>query len=236
MIVSWFSCGASSAVATMLAIRKHGNIKICYTHIDDQHPDTLRFLKDCQDWFGIVIDIDYGIVRSVNDACLKAGFVNSPFGAPCTRILKRDVRKKWERENKGRHTYIWGFDLNEKDRADRVVENMPEHDHEFPLIENYYDKKMTHGLLEHAGIKRPIMYDLGYPNNNCIGCVKGGMGYWNKIRQDFPEVFEQRCKLEEITGGKIFKQFNLRELDETRGNLQDIIVPDCGIFCEINKV
>ena len=37
---------------------------------------------------------------------------------------------------------------------------------------------------------RPLMYDLGYPNNNCIGCVKGGMGYWNHIRKDFPEVFE----------------------------------------------
>lgn len=31
------------------------------------------------------------------------------------------------------------------------------------------------------------MYDLGYANNNCIGCVKGGIGYWNKIRIDFPE-------------------------------------------------
>ncbi len=37
------------------------------------------------------------------------------------------------------------------------------------------------------------MYDLGYPNNNCIGCVKGGMGYWNKIRKDFPEVFQKRA-------------------------------------------
>ena len=33
---------------------------------------------------------------------------------------------------------------------------------------------------------------MGYNNNNCIGCIKGGMGYWNKIRVDFPEVFEKR--------------------------------------------
>ena len=32
------------------------------------------------------------------------------------------------------------------------------------------------------------MYDLGYPNNNCIGCIKGGMGYWNRIRKDFPDI------------------------------------------------
>ena len=42
--VSWFSAGVSSAVATKLAI---GQIdKVFYIHVDDQHPDTLRFVKE----------------------------------------------------------------------------------------------------------------------------------------------------------------------------------------------
>jgi hypothetical protein len=51
-------------------------------------------------------------------------------------------------------------------------------------------------MISDAGIELPAMYKLGYMNNNCIGCVKGGIGYWNKIRQDFPEVYERMAKLE----------------------------------------
>ena len=39
MIVSWFSAGVSSAVATKLTVEKYGKIKIIYTHIEDQHED-----------------------------------------------------------------------------------------------------------------------------------------------------------------------------------------------------
>ena len=41
-------------------------------------------------------------------------------------------------------------------------------------------------FLEKQGIERPLMYTLGYANNNCIGCVRGGKGYWNKIRIGLP--------------------------------------------------
>ena len=52
------------------------------------------------------------------------------------------------------------------------------------------------------------MYDMGYPNNNCIGCVKGGMGYWNHIRKDFPEVFDSRAKLEREDFGYSTNKYN----------------------------
>ena len=75
------------------------------------------------------------------------------------------------------------------------------------------------------------MYDLGYPNNNCVGCVKGGMGYWNKIRKDFPDVFNNRARLEREIGATCIKNIYLDELDPNRGNGLKIIVPDCGMFC-----
>ena len=64
-------------------------------------------------------------------------------------------------------------------------------------------------MLENLGIKRPAMYDLGYGNNNCIGCLKGGMGYWNKIRIDFPEVFDRYSSLERETGHSRKKYFKI---------------------------
>ena len=76
-----------------------------------------------------------------------------------------------------------------------------------------------------------MMYDLGYNNNNCVGCVKGGMGYWNKIRVDFPEVFESRARLERELDNKILKECFLDELEEGRGRMSEEIMEDCSIFC-----
>lgn len=133
-------------------------------------------------------------------------------------------------------TYVWGFDLKEKNRAERTIEANPQATHEFPLIDRNLSKEEVHGLFEQTfGFARPLMYDLGYPNNNCIGCVKGGMGYWNRIRKDFPEVFESRAKLEREVGHSILKDKNgpvyLDELDPNRGNMDTEIMPECGIMC-----
>jgi len=61
-------------------------------------------------------------------------------------------------------------------------------------------KEMCAGLLLKNGIELPEMYKLGYSNNNCIGCVKGGKGYWNKIKTDFPPVFKRMAELERKVG------------------------------------
>lgn len=179
MKVAWFSAGVSSAVAIKLDIQ---NIdKIIYIHIDDQHEDTLRFINDCQNWFKKEVEIWQSKLCNVENALLASGYVNSPYGSPCTVMLKKRLRKDWEKKHPEIKSYVWGMDLSEKDRADRLIIAMPKYEHCFPLIEKSIGKKEAHQILLASGIKRPYMYDLGYPNNNCIGCVKGGKGYWNKI-------------------------------------------------------
>ncbi|MFH1230047.1 MAG: phosphoadenosine phosphosulfate reductase, partial [Planctomycetota bacterium] len=214
------------------AINKYGSIKIIYIHIDDQHPDTMRFLLDCEKWFGIKIEILQSSVKNVDTACRQIGFINSPYGAGCTRLLKKRVRKEWEDKNGNNYTYVWGFDSTEKKRADRLIESMP--NSVFPLIENKISKKEAHHILKEAGINRPAMYEMGYPNNNCIGCLKGGMGYWNKIRVDFPDVFKNRCELERVVGGRVFKEFNLIDFPQESGRKPKVICPECDVFCGKN--
>lgn len=233
--VCWMSAGVSSFIAGYL-VRETVD-EFIYIDIADQHPDSLRFIKDCKKALGKPIKIlrssEYDSVEEAIRAAGVIRMVRSGF-APCTAWLKKRVRKQWELEHSDYEiTYVWGFDLNEKRRAENVVDTMIEFNHEFPLIDNNLSKQDCHAIAAKLGIKRPVMYDMGYNNNNCIGCVKGGMGYWNKIRVDFPEVFESRAKLERDIGASCINGCFLDELDPSRGKMSDEIMQDCGIFCEL---
>lgn len=234
--MGWISAGVSSFVACYL--EKDNLDKIIYIDIKDQHPDSMRFIKDCEKALGKQIEVIKSTEYSSVDDCAKAlgvyKIARTGF-APCTNWLKKRVRKQWEYEHRQYDiTYVWGMDCNEKHRAERLQETMIEFQHCFPLIERNLTKQEAHGICGNLGIKRPIMYDLGYNNNNCIGCVKGGMGYWNKIRVDFPEVFKSRAKLERELDARILKECFLDELDPKRGRMSDEISTECDIFCMLN--
>ena len=208
--------------------------EIIYTHVANQHEDNLRFLQDCEKLLGRKITIlQSNKYDSVDDVIEKTKCINTAYGAPCTKWLKKQVRRDWELKHFEHHTYVWGFDVNEKARADRIVEALSDYDHEFPLIDNHLSKEECHGITDKLGLKRPVMYDLGYPNNNCIGCVKGGMGYWNKIRANFPEVFERRAKQERMIGHSCIKGVFLDELEPGRGNMNLEVMEDCTISCQL---
>lgn len=230
--VCWISAGVSSFVAGYLA--KDVDLFL-YIDIEDHHEDNMRFIKDCEHALQAPIHVlksdTYG---SVDEVLRATKFINSPHGAACTDRLKKRVRKVWEMEHTDYEiTYVWGFDCDEKHRAERLLETMIEFQHEFPLIEKQLTKADAHAILESLGIKRPMMYDLGYNNNNCVGCVKGGMGYWNKIRQDFPEVFARRAETERIVGHSCIKGVFLDELDPNKGRMSEEIMPECGIMCHL---
>lgn len=94
-IVVWFSCGAASAVAAKKAIELYGsthNIRVVNNPIEDEDPDNKRFLKDVERWLGV--EIEYALnpkypIPSCEMVWEDSQFMSSPFGAPCTRILKK---------------------------------------------------------------------------------------------------------------------------------------------------
>lgn len=228
--VCWISAGVSSFIAGYMAKDIDEYI---YIDIKDQHEDSIRFIKDCEIALGKEIKILHSEYGDVDTACRVGGFINRPkVGSYCTKYLKKRVRTQWEYEHKDFDiTYVWGFDFKEKHRAERTVDTYPQYIHEFPLIEKMLSKEDCHAMLQSMHIKRPIMYDMGYPNNNCIGCVKGGMGYWNKIRVDFPEVFKKRAELERTLGCSCINGIYLDELEPNRGRMNMEVFPECSIMC-----
>jgi len=237
MIIAWWSAGVTSAVATKLAIDKYGkdNVLPIYFHIDSAHEDNARFKEQCEEWYGREIQVEQA--KGYNnqfDVITRDKYVNGPGGARCTLVLKKRVRQRLEKEIQ--YTgQVFGFEYSKKEvnRAIRFKEQYPDAKPLFPLIDHKMTKPECLFYLEQTGIKRPEMYTLGYGNNNCIGCVKGGMGYWNKIRVDFPDYFVRMAEAERQVGNSCLRGVFLDELDPEAGRQQKMIMPDCGNFCDI---
>jgi hypothetical protein len=237
MKVGWFSCGVTSAVACKLAIDKYGsdNIKLYYMVIDSAHDDNERFIKDCERWYGVDIIRDRSSkYKDQFDVIEKTKYINGPSGARCTLELKKNVRYKIEKEIDF-DGQIFGFEFSKKEvnRAIRFAQQYPNSKPLYPLIDRKMTKQQCAELLLMNGIALPKMYDLGFHNNNCIGCVKGGMGYWNHIRKHFPDVFDKMSNLEQKLGNSCIKNKYLKDLGEDQGRHDPPILPDCGTFCEI---
>lgn len=236
-IISWFSCGAASAVATKLAIAESKTpVEIVYCHIKEEHPDNLRFMKDCEKWFGQPITIiqNEKYNGSIYEVFEKSKYIVGVSGAPCTRLLKKEVRKKFEMID---DIQVFGYTSEEQDRVDRFIDANNDVNLWSILIDKNLTKQDCLAILERANIELPAMYKLGYQNNNCIGCVKGGLGYWNKIRNDFPVQFEKMAKLEKTIGARILKSKGeriwLSDLPKDAGHYPTEQNIECGIFCQL---
>lgn len=236
--VVWFSCGAASAVVAKITLEKYPDtceIVYCDT-LAYEHPDNIRFLKDCEKWFGKEIKIIRSEKYKDIYEVFNKGWLVGIKGAACTTEMKRIPRKKYQIPG---DVNVWGYTFEEKQRIDRYLENNID-DSIFPLYENKITKQDCHTILNKAGIEQPTMYKLGYKNNNCIGCVKGAQGYWNKIRVDFPEIFEKMAKLERRLNVSVNKKYVkkkrirvfLDELPIDAGRYEQEADITCGVICE----
>lgn len=163
----------------------------------------------------------------------RTGFINGPGGARCTQELKSKVRKKIQ---KGGYDFqVFGFEYKKKEinRAVRFKQQNPKVRAIFPLIDKKLTKENCAAILIKSGIELPAMYRLGYKNNNCVGCLVGGGGYWNKIRNDFPETFLKMAQIEREIEGSCLNGIYLDELDPNFGRKQKHVAPECDSFCEI---
>jgi hypothetical protein len=242
-IVCWFSAGITSTIATKATLDRYGadNVDIIFFETGSHHPDNDRFLRECEEKiFMKKIQIIQNPKYKNVDEVLAKGYINSPGGANCTKLLKKDMRFLLEKTNIW-DAQVFGFEFekSEINRAIRFKEQYPYTNPIFPLIDLKMDKVACMVELAKYGVELPMMYKLGYTNNNCIGCVKGGIGYWNKIRRDFPEVFDTMAKRERIaratclmeTKDGVRKKLYLDTLDPNRGKMDKPITSDCGVIC-----
>ena len=239
-IAVWFSCGAASAAALKLTVDKYGadNVYAVNNPVIEEHHDNKRFAEDVAKWVGI--DIQYAVnskypLASVVDVFDRRKGMAFPHGAPCTVELKKRARQEWE-ESHPVDWHVLGFTVDERNRHDRFV--MTERDNVLPiLIDANMTKNDCADMIRAAGIKLPEIYGRGFPNANCIGCVKAtSPTYWNLVRREFPKVFDQRAEQSRRLGARLVRVKNERifldELDPKAKGRPLKTMPDCGLFCE----
>lgn len=251
-IVIWFSAGVTSAIAAKIAVEKYRGVlpvHLVNTDTGSEDEDNFRFMEDVSRW----LDIPLEVIRNEKYADTfavfeKARFFKNQYGAKCTLELKKVPRRLYE--DLAGDLQVFGYDADEKARAERFVENNPEVTAWFPLLEQAITKNEARQMLIQAGIQEPRTYAEGFKNANCLarGCVKGGSGYWNHIRKMRPEVFDNMAKEERKIGFAICSREQrgpngervkipvyLDELPPDAGNYDAEPAFQCGLFCGLDR-
>lgn len=203
-IICWWSGGVTSAVACKIAIDLYRpeNCRVIMQDTGNEHEDTYRFRTDCEKWYKRRIEVISAIGNkydSIEQLWEKHLSLNVATGAVCSYMLKRVVREEWQKNNEYSHQ-VFGFEFETKEfkRAMAMSLNHAKAKPIFPLLMMGLTKQDCIKIIKDAGIEIPEMYRLGFTNNNCFktGCVQGGIGYWKKIQNDFPDKFEKMAALE----------------------------------------
>ena len=235
-IVSWFSCGAASAVATMLSSPD----VIAYCETGSEDIDNERFMIDCEAWFG------RKITKLRNDKFVDTWdvwetkrYISGIHGAPCAGALKIEPRLAFEQPD---DIHIFGYtaDSNDMKRADALRETWPHLHIETPLIDRGITKAACLALVISVGILLPRTYAWGFPNANCIPCCKAtSPAYWALVRKFYPVLFWRMATLSRELGARLSRINNERIfIDEIPDDfpVTEAIAPECDFLCQMAEI
>jgi hypothetical protein len=206
-VIAWWSGGVTSAVTCKICLDLYDSVRIVFIDTKNEDDDTYRFLLDCEKWYGKTIETISKIgdkYQSIKDVWYRYNSLNVANGAICSSELKRDVRRVFTTHNPHLHQ-AFGFDVDEAKRVKSMKLNNAEASPIFPLLMYGYSKKDCIKILTDAGIEIPDSYHLGFNNNNCLktGCIQGGVGYWQMMKEVKPDNFYNMAKIEhELTNRK----------------------------------
>lgn len=235
--IAWFSSGAASAVMTKLALLDDPEVLPVQCDLgDSEDEDNRRFTRECEDWFGKPVVRIKGAFADIDEVFESRKFLAGMNGAPCTSEMKVAPRLDFQLPS---DTHLWGYTADGSDvkRYERMVENYPAMKQRAPLIERGLIKESCLAMIERAGISPPRVYALGFPNANCIGCVKASSpNYWSLVRKHFPEVFERRADQDDRFGGnRVRINGERRPLSELPADwpTTEAVAPRCDFLCHI---
>ena len=168
------------------------------TGIEDE--DLHRFLHD------VSLKLDTRITRVADgrtpwDVFRDVRFLGNSRVDPCSRILKRELLRKWLDDTLCVENTIvsLGFDWDEAHRVQRGAKFWAPYTVDAPMAEPpYLSKAQMLSEVSADGIAIPRLYRMGFEHNNCGGfCVKSGQAQFAHLLKVMPERYRQHEAQEE---------------------------------------
>ena len=108
---------------------------------------------------------------------------------PCSKVLKRQLLKRWIDEQDEPKAQVLGLDWMEINRFERFAARI-DGLCLAPLIDFGIDKPKIMQMVKDAELPHQRLYSLGFPHANCGGaCVKAGQTQWALLLRTFPDRY-----------------------------------------------
>lgn len=163
----------------------------CDTLIEDE--DLYRFIEEASKKLELpLVKLSDG--RNPWQVFTDMGFQGNSRIAPCSKVLKTDVIWRYIKERNEPTKLVLGMNFDEPERYERAKKNWEKRSKLVeiycPLVELFISEVKKNELLKFYDIKKPRLYDLGFPHNNCGGfCVRAGLSQFELLKREFPERF-----------------------------------------------
>jgi hypothetical protein len=202
--VVFYSGGIGSWGAAKRVAERHGteHLVLLFTDTCMEDPDLYRFLEDStRELYGDnLVRIADG--RNPWQVFRDVRFLGNSRIDPCSRMLKRDLSRKWVLESypdPNDVTLYLGIDWTESHRFETAAKRWEPYRLEAPLCESPYVLKADLLFqLQEEEIEPPRLYSMGFAHNNCGGfCVKAGHAQFAHMLKVLPEVYARHEAEEE---------------------------------------
>lgn len=192
--VVMFSGGVGSWATARRVAERHGTERLTLLFADTlmEDEDTYRFLRAAAaNVGGNFVQLADG--RDIWQVFRDVRFLGNSRIDPCSRVLKRELMRKWVDANcdPATTTVYVGIDWTEQHRARRYSQYWEPYQVECPLTEPpLIDKADMLAQAEAEGLPRQRLYDMGFAHANCGGgCVKAGQAQFELLLRTMPDRY-----------------------------------------------
>lgn len=209
-VVVGFSGGVTSAWCAGWALRNfpREEVVLLWHDTKEEDPDTYRFIAEMAAALGMPI-VERSDGRSVTQLFYDEDFLGNNQNTMCSRILKARQGSLYVAELQADGfdvVRVFGYSAKEPKRIATMVARCAEENVavRFPVAEEGVTKQQCAEWCIAQGVQPSAMYCWS-DHANCVGCIKGGRAYWLAVRENHPDVYEQRARMEEEFGHEIIR-------------------------------
>lgn len=197
----WISTsgGLGSAISCLIAFERGLDFEMIFADTLIEDEDLYRFIWE------ISLKINKPLIylrdgRTPWQVFVDKRFIGNSRTAHCSQILKTNmVRNYLDKHAELGDQLVLGMDLSELDRIERAQKNWSPRPVMSLLNELKCWRPQWDDILARWNIKKPRLYDYGFPHNNCGGmCVRAGLKQFATLLANFRDRYMWHEEQQEI--------------------------------------